>query len=209
MVYRECLEWRDYYLEIDEKKRGKLLEELLTSLPDDGANELRKKLYDSRYHDPKKPGKKVDRGIWEMVVMPSYLSGFIVSKERIKKYIDVSLTNLGINDEVRNDEVLSSAVYWEIRNIARRFYKTCESPQYGRKFFGITESSWEEKQVRCGHDVWIMAEVVAEKFDKKEDMKIFSDAVVDEFFLMSDQAEEIYRDIQRKMKVPRFQIILG
>lgn len=209
MVYVTNPEWEAFYQELDEKKRAKLLEELLVSVSDDGANALRKTLFENRYNDPKKPGKKVDRGIWEMVVMPSYLSGFIVSKARIQKFINISLENLGINDDVRNSEVLTSAVYWEIRNIAKRFYATCNSPKYGRKFFGMTESSWEEKQVRCGHDVWIMAEVVADKFDMKEEMQIFSDAVVDEFFLMSEQAEEIYRDIQVKMKVPRFPVILG
>ncbi len=209
MSYIENEAWSEYYRELDEKKRKKILEELLSSGEDDGANALRKSLYEARYQDPKKPNKKVDRGIWEMVVMPSYMSGFITKKGRIRKFIEISLTNLGINEEIKSDDVLTSAVYWEIRNIARRFYSTCQSPKYGRKFFGITESSWEEKQVRCGRDVWMMAEVVADRFDMKEEMKIFSDAVIDEFYLVSDQAEEIYQDIRMKMKVPRLPIIIG
>lgn len=201
-------DWAPFYQETDETKRGAILEELLAGIPDDGANALRKQLYENRYHDPKRPGKRVDRGVWEMVVMPSYLSGFLANKERIRRFIRISLTNLGITDEIRKDPVLLSAIYWEIRNIARRFYQSCESPRYARKYFGITESSWEEKQVRCGRDVWIMAEVVADKFDMKKEMKVFSDAVVDEFFTVSDQAEEIYQDIRRKMKVPRFPICM-
>lgn len=73
----------------------------------------------------------------------------------------------------------------------------------------MTESTWEEKQVRCGRDVWLMAEVVPEKFGMRREMKIFSDAVVDEFALVSDKAEEIYQDIRTKMKVPRLPFILG
>lgn len=209
MAYLENEEWRSFYQETDEKKRGAILEELLAKVPDDGANALRKKLYDNRYHDPKKPGKRVDRGIWEMVVMPAYMGGFLTTKKRTRAYIATSLQNLGITEETRSEAVLTSAVYWEIRNIAKRFYKSCESPRYGRKFFGITESSWEEKQVRCGRDVWIMAEVVADKFDMKREMKVFSDAVIDEFYRVSEQSEEIYKDIRVKMKVPRFPLILG
>lgn len=208
MLYLENADWSPYYKEVDEKKRKVILERLLEEVADDGANDLRKQLYDARYVDPKKPGKRVDRGIWEMVVMPSYMSGFIASKSRIRKFIRTSLINLGINEEIRESELFTSTVYWEIRNIARRFYSTCNSPKYGRKFFGITESSWEEKQVRCGRDVWIMAEVVAEQFDMKEEMQIFSDAVIDEFYLVSEEAEEIYADIREKMKVPRFPIII-
>lgn len=209
MRYVENEAWRAYYQEIDEKKREAILEELLASVPDDGANALRKQLFVNRYNDPKKPGKRVDRGVWEMVVIPSFLSGFITTKGRTRQFIETSLTNLGINQEIKMDDVLISAVYWEIRNIARRFYASCQSPRYARKFFGMTESTWEEKQVRCGRDVWLMAEVVPEKFGMRREMKIFSDAVVDEFALVSDQAEEIYQDIRTKMKVPRLPFILG
>ncbi len=208
MNYIENETWSAYYKETDEKKRKVILDELLASEPDDGANELRKKLYEFRYVDQKKPGKRVDKGLWEMVVMPSYLSGFFTTKSKIQKFIRISLKNLGINEEIKKDEVLASAVYWEIRNIARRFYETCQSPSYGRKFFGITESSWDEKQVRCGRDVWIMTDVIADKFDMREEMKIFIDAVCDQFYEVSDKSEQILQDIRVNIKVPRFPIII-
>lgn len=200
--------WNDYYEEMDPEKRWEIYQDTEKNYPDDGANALRKKLYKWRYTNPKKPGKRVDNGIWEMIVMPAHLSGFIAFRSKIRKHISDSLQTLQINEETLHNEVLLSAVYWEIRNIAKLFYETCKSPKYARKLFGIQESSWEEKQVRISHDVWIMAEQVPERFGMIEEMKTFTDAVVDEFYCLSTTSEQIYKDVRVKMKRKRFPIIL-
>ena len=208
MDYLENESWRPYYQELDEEKRWKLYEEIVNSTEDDGANALRKKLYEKRYTNPKKPGKKTDNGIWEMVVMPAQFHGVVAMKKNTQKQIRESLEKLGITEENMSTDVKKSAVYWEIRNIARRFYSTMESPRYGRKLFGMMESSWDEKQVRAAGDVWTMAELVPEKFDMKEEMELFTRAVIDEFYCVSDDAKRIYEAVREKSRIPRFPIIL-
>ncbi|MDO4976088.1 MAG: hypothetical protein Q4E53_02385 [Eubacteriales bacterium] len=208
MKYLDHPIWEEYYKELDPEKRWKLYEEIIYTEADDGANALRKELFQWRYTDPKKPGKRVDKGIWEMVVMPAHMSGFIAFRSRIQQHIDDSLKSLRMTKEIKNDDVLLSAVYWEMRNIARRFYDTCKSSQYGRKLFGMKESTWPEKQIRCAHDVWTMAEIVPEKFDRKNEMQIFSDAVIDEFYILSEQSQEIYEDVRVKLKRKRFPIVI-
>lgn len=192
MEFLENQIWRAFYQELEEEQRRELYQQITAEHEDDGANALRRQLMDNRYRDPKKPDKKVDKGVWEMVVMPAYMHGVVAFKASVRKQIEASLAHLGINAETGNDPVLASAVYWEIRNIARRFYATCQSPQYGRKWFGMQESSWDEKQMRAAKDVCTMAELVPETFGMKAEMEIFSRAVVDEFYEVSKDARKIY-----------------
>lgn len=208
MNYLENIIWRPFYEELDPEKRWAIYREITETQGDDGANALRKELLNWRYTDPKKPGKRVDKGIWEMVVMPAHMSGFIAFKKRIQQHIDDSLKNLRMTQDNLNNEVLASAVYWEMRNIARRFYDTCKSSQYGRKLFGMKESTWPEKQLRCAHDVWTMAEIVPERFDRKEALQTFSAAVIDEFYILSEQSQEIYEDVRVKLRIKHFPIVL-
>lgn len=208
MKYLENASWQEYYQEIDEEKRWQIYERLVKEIQDDGANALRKELYQWRYINPKKPGKRVDKGIWEMIVMPAQLRGVIVFSGSTKKQIAQSLKNLRITEENSRDEVLRAAVYWEIRNIARRFYDSCNSPKYGRKFFGLQQSDWDEKLRRMSKDLWNMAENVPNKFHMEKEMEIFSDAVLDEFFAISQDARDAYGEIKAKYTGKRFPIVL-
>lgn len=200
--------WQEFYKELDPVKRQNLYKKISRASGDDGANKIRKELLDWRYTDPKKPDKNVDKGIWEMVLMPAHVRGFLAFSGNCKKQIFESLGKLQINEETMADEVLKSAVYWEVRNIARRFYDTCNSPKYGRKFFGMTESSWDEKLDRMSRDLWTMAEFVPQKFKLENEMKVFSDAVLDEFFEVSPQAKTIYFERKYKLVGKKLPIVL-
>lgn len=198
MEYIKNPEWEEYYSEINRDERESILEKQIGEGPDDGANSLRRELFSWRYIDPKKPGKNVDMGVWEMIIMPAYLRGFIARREKTRREILKSLSNMRITEENLSDPVLASAVYWELRNVAKRFYDACDSPKYARKFFGLTESSWEEKLLNMARDVWKMSEGVPEKFGLVSEMKLFSDAMKDEFFSISREAKLSYREVKEK-----------
>ena len=78
MDYLENEAWRPYYQELDEEKRWKLYEETVNSTEDDGANALRKKLYEKRYTNPKKPGKKTDNG--KLIYQNTFIKLFLIAK---------------------------------------------------------------------------------------------------------------------------------
>lgn len=199
MEYMENSIWEAFYKELDPEKRRQLYEEACAAGEDDGANALRLELMETRYHDPKKPGKRVDRGVWSMVLMPAFVHGVFLRREATKQQIRDNLAIVGINEKNMADPVLQSAVYWEIRNIARRFYATCESPQYGRKLFGLKDATWEEKQLRCANDVWIMGVQVARTFEMEDEIRVFCDAVIDQFKDVSLQAGEIFAFVDEKL----------
>lgn len=198
MEYIKNPKWEEYYSELNRDERSSILNKLTGEGPDDGADSLRKELFSWRYTDPKKPGKPVDNGVWEMIIMPAYLRGFISFRGRVRRDIQKSLINLRITSENLSNPVLASAVYWELRNIAKRFYDACDSPKYARKFFGLTESSWEEKLLNMARDVWKMSEGVPERFGLVSEMELFSDAMKDEFFSISREAKQSYREIKEK-----------
>ena len=193
MEYLENKDWKEYYEETDPQERKRIYEELIQKVPDDGANELRKRLFELRHVNPKKPEKKVDNGVWQMVVMPMNLRFQYRFSKQTKEEIRKSLTAMG-NDEAR-DEVSISAVYWEMRNVARRYYESCNGPRYARKYFGIMQSSQEEKLQRTATDVYAMVEGVPKHFEMEEEMQIFSDALRDEFVSISRDASQIYSSV--------------
>ena len=56
-----------------------------------------------------------------------------------------SMTDLGIDEVCDANDMSASAVYWEIRNAARRYFENCKSPQYARKWFGMVATEMSEE----------------------------------------------------------------
>ena len=187
----------EYYLETDPDKRKEIFDRL-SDLGDDGANALRRTLFDNRHTDPKHPGRPVDRGLWEIMLMPINDKALYRILPWTAKSIMKSMSVLGIDESITDDDMSISAVYWEIRNAARRYYENCKGSRYARKWFGIASASEDEQLERTASDVYIMAEVIPEKYKLVEEMRIFSDAVRDEFTERSPRARQVY-DMQRKL----------
>lgn len=196
--------WKEYYEEIDPQKRSELFRKLSEKDGDDEKNTLRKKLFDLRHTNPKKPEKRVDLGVWQMVVMPSHLKGIFTFRGATIKQIKESMTVMGVGERRPGGEMVDSLIYWEIRNTAKRYLATCTGPKYARKLFGVMASSDEEKLVKTARDIWMMTAGVPKKFCMEEEMKIFCDAVKDEFFDLSEQAKIEYKEFEKKKKKKRW-----
>ena len=182
MQYITNEDWNEYYEEIDPAKRKEIYDRVVSECDDDGANELRGRLFEIRHKPPKNAIKDVDNGIWHMIMMPANNKIQYKIAPWTKSDIQKALTELGVADIDKSDEVSVSAVYWEIRNIARRYYSTCGGPKYARKLFGIMSSNDEEKLNKTAGDVWAMTVGVPRHYKLEDEMEIFCDAVKDEFF---------------------------
>lgn len=195
MAYLENPDWKEYYESISPSDRKNMFEEI-SAKGDDGGNALRKKLYEMRHTDPKHPGKAVDKGVWQMVVLPSHNRSIFSPKAYTSGMIRESMEALGLK-EIK-DDLSRSVVYWEIRNVARRYFSTCVGPNYARKAFGILASSDSEKLSKTAKDIWVMAESVPSKFGMTEEMKVFSDALIDELYSYYPDGKKVYEEFKAK-----------
>ncbi|MCR5098844.1 MAG: hypothetical protein K6B14_07850 [Lachnospiraceae bacterium] len=192
MEYLRNTSWDEFYDELEPAKRREIMERILTEAEDDGANELRQSLFKDRHTAPRNAVRDVDNGIWHMIVVPSNMKLQYRVTPGTKNEIRKSMKALGVATVDREDPVSVSAVYWEIRNIAKRYYTTCNGPKYARKLFGILQSSDAEQLRKTAEDVWACAIGVPEHYKMVEEMQIFSDAVRDAFFDFFDDGERVF-----------------
>lgn len=136
-----------YYDEIDPASRLRLLEEYLAAAGDsDPAGAYRKALYEYRCTDPANPERKVDKF---MLAFLDYLYLFRSSKvfpSRHVKEVLKTLRGLELDEKVHTDPLFAEAFSLEIRNAVKRYFDTCKSDSYHRKFFGVTASNADEKE---------------------------------------------------------------
>ena len=195
MEYMVNEAWSEFYEEVDPNKRRELIDRLMEESEDDGANELRRQLFTERHKPPKNAVREVDNGIWHMIVVPSNLKLQYKLTPGTKNEIRKSMRELGVESVDKSDPIKVSAVYWELRNVAKRYFTTCNGPKYARKYFGILQSSDEEKLKKTAEDVWACAVGVPEHYKLVDEMRIFSDAVRDAFFDYYDDGESVYQRV--------------
>ena len=184
--------WSEFYDELEPVKRREILDRLLKEVEDDGANDLRSTLFTERHKPPKNAVRDVDNGIWHVIIVPSNLKLQYRMTPGTKAEIRRSMKAIGVADVDKTDPVQVSAVYWEIRNTAKRYFTTCNGPKYARKLFGILSSSDAEQLRKTAEDVWACAVGVPEHYKMIEEMRIFSDAVKDAFFDFYDDGERVF-----------------
>lgn len=171
--------WTEYFSEIEPDKRKNILDGLMT---DKGFNESYKNasvLYERRHINKKKPGAVMDKFLFNSIIFISMNRGIRIFKNGQRKDILKMLDEMG--RDISNSKLENSIMYWEMRNSAKRYFSTCNSSEYGRKFFGLVKGSDEEKEYQMLIDAWKMSIGVARRFDIEEEMKIWIDAVCDEF----------------------------
>jgi len=195
MNYYHNEAWDEFYRQTDPDKRKELYDSICESAHDDGANELRRELIENRYNDPKKPGKKVDKSVWQLMIIPSLDHGIINIRSKNAKTFRDCLKALGVADIDPDNETSVGAVYWEIRNAAARYFESCKGPNYARQLFGLRPGTDEEKLKRTAYDIKTMAQAVPKKLKMTEEAQIFSDAVIDEFRAVSEEAAQIFDEL--------------
>ena len=175
----EC--WSDFYSEIDPDKRQELYAKIIQEQEDDGANAFRKEFMGLRFTHPSKPGKKIDNFIWNILILPGFLRPMYLVRAVGEREIQGVVRELGLESAQEWDETKRAAAYWEYRNAAKRYLSTCNGPNYGKKFFGVMQSTDEEKLAKTARDFYAMAVTVPAKYEREEEMELFTRALKDEF----------------------------
>lgn len=192
-MYQTDERWSEFYRELDPDRRRELYQAIVQDGEDDGADAFRKELMDMRYTDPKDSSHKVDNFLWNMVIMPGYLRPMYAIKAMGESEIRKIIRDLGLENAQEWDETKRAAAYWEYRNAAARYLKTCEGPSYAKKLFGTMQSTDEEKLARAAKDFYSMAITVPVKYGKEKEMELFSRAVEDAFRSSSHAAERAWK----------------
>ena len=173
-----------YYEEIDPAKRRNILDEYIAAAGgSDPAASYRKALYEYRYVDPADPQKKLDRFMLAFLdFLYLYRSSRILPGRYVKE-VKTTIGSLELDERVHTDPLFAEAFSLEVRNAARRYFETCKTDGYHRKFFGITASKPEEKEKQRCIDVWRISYGLAERLGLEEEMDLFCRALSEAYRL--------------------------
>lgn len=190
-----------YYDEIDPGKRWTILEEYLAAEDNcDPAAAYRKALYEYRCIDSANPERKVDRFMLAFLdYLYLYRSSRVFPARHVKETLK-TLHSLELDDRVHTDPLFAEAWSLEIRNAVKRYFETCKSDNYHRKFFGVTASNADEKEKQRCFDAWRMSYGLAERLGIEEEMALFCRAVSDEYRLSRADGlslKEAYRSYKK------------
>ena len=171
--------WTEYFLETEPDKRKNMLDSLMRDKDFYDTYKNASRLYERRHVNRKKPGALMDRFLFNSIIFISMNRGIWIFKGGQRKDILKMLDEMGRDISVSQLEL--SIMYWEMRNTVKRYFVTCNSSEYGRKFFGLVKGSDEEKEYQMLADAWKMSIGIANRFNIKDEMEIWTDAVCDEF----------------------------
>lgn len=186
-----------YYEEIDPVKRLTILNEYMSeAASEDPAAQYRMQLYQYRYTDPKDPERKVDKFMLAILDFLYLFKNSRILPGRNVKETRKILEGLEQDERVHSDPAFAKALKLEIQNAARRYFDTCKSDSYHKKFFGVAHSNADEKEKQRCLDAWRMSKGLAQRLGLEKEMALFCEAVSDEYKLSRVDGlslEEAYR----------------
>ena len=179
-MYRIDEGWEAYYLETEPERRREIWKDLAKEA-DDTVTMLRGRLWERRRLDPKNPKGLADRMLWQCVNLAELYSVRLMRRRTAQKEVLEALHSFGQEEAVACGEAGENAYYYEIRNAARRYLKTCQNPEYRRALFGLLSSGEKDRKNQMARDVWQMTEGVAGRFGLEHEMRFWTAAIQDEF----------------------------
>ena len=188
--------WAGYYRETEPSRRRQLLYQLVEQAPDDSVNPLRIRLFALRHTDPQNPDHEIDRILWQCVSFIQVCASARFFRNRARKDVEASLSAIGYDEMSGYSDPGERAMYWEIRNGARRYFKTCSDSGYHRALFGLVSSSDNDRLRQMKKDVREMTVVLSERLRYFDRLRIWNQAVIDEYGLADPQgAAELRKEI--------------
>ncbi len=180
-MYEQSARWNALYSEIDPARRRRMLEELVLCEADDGANEYRMRLFNARHGERKGDKETLDRFLFQFVNLVQVYRSSRMFKKSARREVQKLLREFLWNEAPAYGEAGERALYWELRNAAMRYFKTCESPGYNRALFGLVARGEDSRQERILREVWQMTRGLAERTGLEEEMKVWCCAVIDAY----------------------------
>ncbi|MBR0257685.1 MAG: hypothetical protein IJQ58_08110 [Synergistaceae bacterium] len=183
-----------YYTEIDPQKRLVILD----SLPDCEAADFAREVYNDRYSDHERKGRKnIDWWLWRCICLQIlYGRGGFFRRFRDRE-IDAITNELRMND---SDESHAPYLYHEYRNTARRYLSTCNSPGYASRFMGFRQASGDEKILKACSDIWQMSEGISRIAGNGGKMRLWISAFRDEIAEYDTVCLDEYERLSREEK---------
>jgi len=190
-----------YYEELDPVKRlDYLTAHEAEAGSDDPVLSYRKELYSYRYTDPKDPSRKVDHFMMALLTFMYLFKRGVLFPGLYTKEVRGLIKDMERDERVHTDEDMADAFKLEVRNAVRRYFDTCKSDSYHKKFFGIQHSTADEKETQRCLDTWRMSVGVANRLGLKDEMALFCQAVDEEYRLSRADGlsiEEAYRKFKK------------
>ena len=180
-MYEQNARWNSFYRETDPARRRTMLTELMKTEPDDGANMYRYALLDARHGAKKHEQGEIDRYLFQFVNMVQVYRSARIFRKSAAREILKTMRELKWSDAPLYGEAGERALYWELRNAAARFFKTCESPQFNRSLFGMVASGDAGRQNRVCEEVWQMTRGLSERTGLHDELRIWNAAVTDAY----------------------------
>jgi len=197
-MYEQSSEWNSYYQELDPKERKRIFEKLKASEPDDGANAYRERIFSARHTDPAQPGREVDTFLFQCVsLIQTYHIANFTPRSAIKE-IENAFRLMLYDEAAQYGEAGEKALYWELRNAAARYFKTCEASGYNRALFGLIQSGSEGRLDRMCRDAWQITHGLAQRTGQEERMRIWNQAVIDAYLQTDSGAAERLKKYEEK-----------
>ncbi len=194
-MYEISPAWMLYYQELEPELRAQILERLLEEEPDDGSNSFRKLLFSKRYLKGDETKPSVDRLLWQCVNFTQIYGTPFLFKNSGRKEVSRFLSENGYDEALAAGPDGERAMYWEIRNAAKRFFRTCSGTEYRRVFFGLLNPGSEDQREQMCTDTWKMTEGIGKRLGLSDRLALWTKAVLDEYRLTDPSAEERMRKL--------------
>ncbi len=182
--------WMEYYQELEPEMREKILKRLLEEEPDDGSNRFRELLFSKRYLKDGEVKPSVDRLLWQCVNFSQIYGMPFLFRNSGKKEVRRFLSENGYDEARAAGPDGERALYWEIRNAAKRYFKTCSGTEYRRVFFGLLNPGTEDQKEQMCSDTWKMTKGIGKRLGLSDILDLWTKAVLDEYRLTDPSAEE-------------------
>ena len=197
-MYQMSPVWQEYYIQLEPDRRKELLHRLLKEEADDGANAVRQKLFSLRYMEEGKTEPSVDRWLWACVNFVQVFSTSRFLKRGGRKEVEQFLDSSGYREALSAGERGETALYWEIRNAAKRYFKTCMGSEYRRSLFGLLSPNASDQKRQMCLEVWRMTEGLEKRLGMQEELKLWTKAVQDEYRTTDPSAPARLKEISDK-----------
>ena len=185
---------QEYFYELDPKKRL----EILDSLQEDESTNYLHALYHNRYSDHDNKGRKnVDWWLWQCICLHQlYNKGGFFRRFR-EREVNAIITELCMND---NEQSHMAMLYYEYRNVCKRYLSTCKSSEYASSFMGFRKASDEQKVIRACEDIWQMSKGIACTAGVEDKMRLWIEAFHDELMNYDAICREEYERLNSKIR---------
>ena len=194
-MYEISPAWNEYYRELEPERRSGMLERLSGEEPDDGSNGYRKRLFSLRYLEGENKEPSVDRYLWQCVNFVQLYDTSRLFRKNGRKEAERFLSENGYHEAMAGGPEGEKALYWEIRNAAKRYFKTCSGTEYRRALFGLLSPGKGDQKRQMTLDTWKMTTGIGERLGMPDTLELWTKAVMDEYRLTDPQAEDRMRTL--------------